>query len=137
MQLFPLVLLLSLIFSVIGYKYLSPQHWKIIREKLQNDKLQPDKKYKIKRIIYDRYKYRTYIKAKEFKLLNKHMTKNITTEQLGYFALVGLVNSINNFDPASPVNFARVSDKYINANLVEGTLKIMTRNKRNIDKLKN
>ena len=95
------------------------------------------KKYKIKRIIYDRYKYRTYIKAKEFKLLNKHMTKNITTEQLGYFALVGLVNSINNFDPASPVNFARVSDKYINANLVEGTLKIMTRNKRNIDKFKN
>jgi len=134
MNLFPLVLIFSLILSVIGYRYLSPYHWKVIREKLQSNKLQPDEKYKIKKLIYDRYKYRTYIKAKEFKLLNKHMCKNISVEQLGYFALEGLVNSINNFEPTSPVNFARVSDKYINTNLVQGTTKKIFKMKAKIPK---
>jgi len=121
MQLFPLVLLFGLFLTTAGFCYLSPQKWKIIRRKLLDVKTNQEDKQEIKKLIYNKYKYRTYIKAKEFKLLNKHMTKNTSMEELGYFALVGLAHSINNFNPKSPINFAKFSDKYIEKNLIKGT----------------
>jgi hypothetical protein len=116
-----LILFLVFITGIFGYTYLSSNKWKTIREKLQDENILPEEKGKIMELIYHKYKYRTYIKAKKFKLLNKQMTSNISVKQLGYFALTGLVDSIHNFVPTNQINFARFSDKYIDAKLVNGT----------------
>lgn len=122
-------LFLFFITGIVGYTFISSKQWKTIREKLQDENILPEEKNKIMESIYDKYKHRTYVKAKEFKLSNKQMTQNISVKQLGYFALTGLVDSIHNFLPTNQKNFARFSNKYISKNLVNGTISIIYKKK--------
>lgn len=126
---FVLILCLFLITVIVGYKYYSPNQWVNIRKKLKDNNILPKEKAKIKKMIYKKYKYRTLIKAKKFKSLNKQMTSNISVKQLGYYALDGLADSINNFDPSNRMNFARFSDKFIDDKLKSGAFSIKNVNK--------
>jgi len=118
MNLICISFVLILLTLIYGHKYLSSYEWKKIRNILSNVQTNHDDQVKIKKVIFDKYKYRTYHKAKEFKLLNKHVTQKISVSNLSYSALVGLVNAINNFDSEQSVNFARFSDKFIFDNLI-------------------
>lgn len=133
MNLFCISFILILLTLVCGHKYLSSYEWKKIRNILSNVQTNHDDRVKIKKIIFDKYKYRTYHKAKEFKLLNKHITQKISVSNLSYVALVGLVNAINNFDSEQSVNFARFSDKFIFDNLINYVITLQ----QNHTKLKN
>jgi len=117
-NIFILGLLFTMIIITTGYKYIPPAQWIGIRKSLSDKQISPEKKVEIKKEIFHKYKYRTYLKAKEFKVLNLHTTKYIPTKKLGLAALVGLANAIDQFDPACPVGFVRYSDAHIDKYLL-------------------
>ena len=126
------VLILNIIYIIYGYKYISSYEWSLIRKKLLDNNINSDEKLEIKKNIFNKYKYRTYIKAKEFKLLNKQVTTNIKVEDLGAYALVGLLESIHNFNPTNTTSFALYSDKFINNKLEYCVFKLKYINKYNL-----
>lgn len=97
---------------VVSYQYLTIYTWQKIR------KIFNENNNELKVHIFNDYKYRTYLKAKEFKLLNKNLTKNIKMKELGKSALIGLYESINSYNPNDKINFAKHSDMYIFKNLL-------------------
>ncbi len=114
-----MIVLFLIICCVTCYQYLTVYNWQKVRKILSSENV--EEKNIIKKHIYNDYKYRSFIRAKEFKLLNKSLTKNVKLNGLVKASLLGLVESINTFDPKSKTNFATHSDKYINRNLLGHT----------------
>ena len=116
-QIILLVLILNVMYYIYGYKYISSYEWAIIRKKLLDRNINSGEILKIKKNIFNKYKHRTYNKAKKFKLSNKQVTSNIKITDLRTYALNGLLESIDNFNPSNTTSFALHSDKFINNKL--------------------
>ena len=119
------ILILLLILELVGIiqcykKYLTSYSWTHLRKKLSDKNISYEDQSMIKIHIFNDYKFRAYLKAKKFKILNNELTKNIPRKTLGKYALNGLFEAINTFDPNAKINFAKHSDKYINKNLIIG-----------------
>ncbi len=116
-----LFLILELFGIIYCYKrYLTTYSWTHLRKKLSDKNLTFEEKSKIKIHIFNDYKNRTYLKAKKFKILNNDLTINISRKELGKYALNGLYEAINTFNPNDKINFAKHSDNYINKNIIIG-----------------
>jgi len=119
------ILRLSLILKLIGIiycykKYLTTYSWTQLRKKLSDKNISFEEKSKIKIHIFNDYKFRSYLKAKKLKILNNDLTNFIHRKELGKYALDGLYEAINTFNPKNKINFAKHSDFYINKNLIIG-----------------
>ncbi len=116
MNIFILSFLIIALSNIYCYqKYLKHYNWVYLRKKLSDKNINYEEKNKLKKHIFNDYKIRTYLKVKKIKILN-----NISKKELCKYALVGLNEAINNFNPNDKINFAKHSDKYINKYLIIG-----------------
>ena len=116
MNIFILSFIIITLSNIYCYQqYLKHYNWVYLRKKLSDKNINYEEKNKLKKYIFNDYKIRTYLKVKKIKILN-----NISKKKLYEYALLGLNEAINNFNPNDKINFAKHSDKYINKYLIIG-----------------
>jgi DNA-directed RNA polymerase specialized sigma subunit len=96
-------------------KYLKHYSWVYLRKKLSDENINYKEKNELNNYIFNDYKFRSCVKVKKIKILN-----NISKKELYKYALMGLNEAIDKFNPNDKINFAKHSDIYIDKYLIIG-----------------
>lgn len=95
------------------YCFLTITQWKMINNILINQNCTPLIKNKVHKIIFNKYELKTRIESIKFKKKNYKYLKNISNGEIAQYGYMGLIKSIENYNPIINQYFYKFAEKYI------------------------